>query len=85
MSEDAHSQQIPSRATMFLKLVYLKILYIIEFQFVFILGMLQVFIRVENPMCFTWELPLSRCWKKKIKPLDDKVNSTFFFLNVFTQ
>ena len=84
MSEDAHSQQIPSRATMFLKLVYLKILYIIEFQFVFILWMLQVFIRVENPMCFTWELPLSRCWKKN-PTLGWQGKFNIFFLNVFTQ
>ena len=39
MSEDAHSQQIPSRATMFLNLIYLYILFIIEFQYVFILWM----------------------------------------------
>ena len=29
MSEDARSQQIPSRATMFLNLIHLKMLYII--------------------------------------------------------
>ena len=40
MSKDAHSQQIPSRATMFLSLIHLKMLYIIEFKFVFILWML---------------------------------------------
>ena len=39
MSEDEHSQQIPSRATMFLNLIYLYILFIIEFQYVRYIGL----------------------------------------------
>ena len=43
MSEDAHSQQIPSRATIFLNLIYLKMLYIIEFQFVYFVNVVGIY------------------------------------------
>ena len=71
MSEDAHLQQIPSRATMFLNLIYLKMLSLSCVYFVNVVG---IYSSGKSHV-----LRLGAAVGKKFQPLDDKVNSTIFF------
>ena len=69
---------------MFLNLIYLKMLYIIEFQFVNFVNVVGIYSSGKSYVLHLGA-PIKPLLEKKFQPLDDKVNSTIFFFNVFTQ